>query len=86
MLEVNPAETHKWFGEFLKLWIDENWYAKEYETVLFINKHQRYIEEIFIALQGTDSMTLDLSKWQSVKSGISQKHFYFAAVQTCVRN
>ncbi|KAF8438711.1 hypothetical protein BGX38DRAFT_908334 [Terfezia claveryi] len=86
MLELNPAETHKWFGEFLKLWIDENWYATEYETVVFINKHQRSIEEIFIALQGTDTITLDLPKWQSVKSGISQKHFYFAAVQTCVRN
>lgn len=85
MLEANPAETHKWFGEFLKLWIDENWYATEYETVVFINKHQRYIEDIFIALQGTDSMTLDLPKWQSVKGGIPQKHFYFAAVQTCVR-
>ncbi|KAF8417964.1 hypothetical protein EV426DRAFT_577888 [Tirmania nivea] len=83
MLEGNPAETHKWFGEFLKLWIDENWYATEFETVVFINKHQRYIEDIFIALQATDSMTLDLPKWQSVRSGISQKHFYFAAVQTC---
>ena len=86
MLEVNPAETHKWFGEFLKLWIDENLYATETETVVFINKYQKHIEDIFIALQGTDSMTLDLPKWQSIKSGISQKHFYFAAVQTCVCN
>ena len=85
MLEANPAETHKWFSEFLKLWIEENWYATEYETVVFINKHRRYIEDIFMALQSTDAMTLDLPKWHSVKGSISQKHFYFAAVQTCVR-
>lgn len=83
-LDEDRTQTHKWFDEFLTMWIQENRHSTEYDLVQYINQHRHQIEDLFGALQGVDERTLDSSKWAQVKEGITQPQFYYAAVATSV--